>query len=140
MDSSALSKRPSIRNMDALTANSVNGVLLRDAAAVSISVDPTLKSPTKRTPSKELNKIFTAEKERTERCSKLSKFAFPSGWGLPYYNQKARKRGQATFQQRVWPVILIIKKVACPLFTFPIEVRQFASSTSSSGAINQTSG
>jgi hypothetical protein len=41
MDSSAASKRPGIRSMTALTANSASGVLRGDAAAAEIKVDTT---------------------------------------------------------------------------------------------------
>jgi hypothetical protein len=41
MDSSAVWKRPLIRSTNALTADSVNGVLIRDAAGVLIRVDTT---------------------------------------------------------------------------------------------------
>ncbi len=48
MDWSAVLKTASIKSMNALTANSVNGVLLRDAAVVLVSADTTLRRPTKR--------------------------------------------------------------------------------------------
>jgi len=41
MDSYAVRKRTRIRNITALTANSVNGVLIRDAASVLIREDTT---------------------------------------------------------------------------------------------------
>ena len=44
MDFCAVRKRPEIRNMIATTANSANGVLIRDAASVLIRAD-TNESP-----------------------------------------------------------------------------------------------
>ena len=45
MDFSAVQKSPRIRNMIAMTANSANGALIRDAASVLIRGDTT-ESPT----------------------------------------------------------------------------------------------
>ena len=47
MDSSAVWKKAKIRNTNALTANSANGVLICDAAAVVIRADTT-DSPTQK--------------------------------------------------------------------------------------------